>query len=121
MHVLNRYFIYGGLVFVPLSEPLLEDTFGLDWPTQLPSSIFAQYSERQVQKPGEEVVILKTILKSSPDITVGYSAEFEIVKSVNGIDVLNVAHLSTIIDTCQDKIVKIRLASERFVLSVHMR
>ncbi|CAA7023472.1 unnamed protein product [Microthlaspi erraticum] len=84
------YYILAGLVFVPLSKPLIDDKS---------SSICKSALKRKATEPDEQIVIISQVL--SDDINTGYSdlKEFE-VKKVNGEKVVNLKHLSELIEEC---------------------
>jgi S1-C subfamily serine protease len=84
------YFIYGGLVFMPLTTNYLK-TWGKDWKENVPSYLLAKLYDYPSSE-GEEVVILSNVLPAS--INVGYHEYDEtIIKSVNGNDIHNLKDL----------------------------
>ena len=80
------YFIYGGLVFMPLTTNYLK-TWGKDWIENAPSNLLTKLYDYPSSE-GEEVVILTTVLPAS--VNVGYH-EYEdlIITAVNGIEIHN--------------------------------
>lgn len=92
------YFIVAGLVFTPLSEPLIEeeceDTIGLKLLAK------ARYSLARFK--GEEIVILSQVLAS--EVNIGYEdMGSQQVLKLNGIQIKNIRHLAHLIDSCKDK------------------
>ena len=84
------YFIYGGLVFMPLSTNYLK-TWGKDWKEDVPSYLLAKLYDYPSSE-GEEVVILTNVLPAS--VNVGYHEnENMIITSVNGNDIHNLKDL----------------------------
>jgi S1-C subfamily serine protease len=59
-----RYFIYGGLVFVPLCRETLK-TYGDDWSRDAPSTLLDEYFNRVLEEPNlqlhERVVLLRRL------------------------------------------------------------
>ena len=94
------YFIFGGLVFVPLSKFYLNDTFGQNnWVKHAPSELKNLYYNSIKEYESQEIVILSHILPHN----VNHSYEISIndccvVKKCNDIDIKNVKHLVTIVD-----------------------
>jgi len=86
-----RYFIYGGLVFVP---SILEH---LD---EIPSKYFYEYPNEE----REELVLLKRVLSSS--LTKGYTDEtLNVITSVNGKRFKNFAEFVALVEEAKDKFV----------------
>ncbi|CBI32271.3 unnamed protein product, partial [Vitis vinifera] len=98
------YLIISGLVFTPLSEPLIEeeceDTIGLKLLTK------ARYSLARFK--GEQIVILSQVLAN--EVNIGYenmsnqqaSNNLNVLK-FNGTWIKNIHHLAHLIDSCKDK------------------
>ena len=85
------YFIYGGVVFMPLTMGFLHE-YGEDWYEDAPRDLVALWEHGMVTQPGEQVVVLSRILAAKE--TVGYGALSEKrVKSVNGQPVRNFRQL----------------------------
>ncbi|EOA28721.1 hypothetical protein CARUB_v10024950mg [Capsella rubella] len=92
------YIIVAGLVFTPLSEPLIEeeceDTIGLKLLTK------ARYSVARFR--GEQIVILSQVLAN--EVNIGYEdMNNQQVLKFNGIPIRNIHHLAHLIDMCKDK------------------
>lgn len=92
------YLIIAGLVFTPLSEPLIdeecEDTIGLKLLAK------ARYSSAKFK--GEQIVVLSQVLAN--EVNIGYEdmGNQQVLK-FNGTRVKNISHLSHLVDSCQDK------------------
>lgn len=85
------YFIYGGVVFMPLTMGFLHE-YGEDWYEDAPRELVALWEHGMVTQPGEQVVVLSRILAAKE--TVGYGALAEKrVLTVNGERVRNFRHL----------------------------
>ncbi|XP_057964400.1 protease Do-like 2, chloroplastic [Malania oleifera] len=92
------YLIIAGLVFTPLSEPLIgeecEDAMGLKLLAK------ARYSLARFK--GEQIVILSQVLAN--EVNIGYEdmGNQQVLK-FNGIRIKNIHHLAHLIDSCKDK------------------
>ncbi|KAA0057539.1 protease Do-like 2 [Cucumis melo var. makuwa] len=92
------YLIIAGLVFTPLSEPLIdeecEDSIGLKLLAK------ARYSLASFK--GEQIVILSQVLAN--EVNIGYEdmGNQQVLK-LNGTRIRNIHHLTHLIDTCKDK------------------
>ncbi|KAL0775774.1 hypothetical protein Bca101_040926 [Brassica carinata] len=92
------YIIIAGLVFTPLSEPLIEeeceDSIGLKLLTK------ARYSVARFR--GEQIVILSQVLAN--EVNIGYEdMNNQQVLKFNGTHIRNIHHLAHLIDMCNDK------------------
>lgn len=92
------YIIIAGLVFTPLSEPLIEeeceDSIGLKLLTK------ARYSLAKFK--GEQIVILSQVLAN--EVNIGYEdMNNQQVLKFNGTPIRNIHHLAHLVDTCKDK------------------
>ncbi|KAI3829607.1 hypothetical protein L1987_03733 [Smallanthus sonchifolius] len=92
------YLIVAGLVFTPLSEPLIdeecEDSIGLKLLTK------ARYSMARFK--GEQIVILSQVLAN--EVNIGYEGmSNEQVLKFNGTRIKNIHHLANLVDSCKDK------------------
>ena len=97
---LPRYYIYGGLVFCPLTLNYLKTWE--KWEIQAPSNLLYFLRNENPTEKDEEVVILQSVLEA--DINVGYDdhTDKRIVK-VNGQKVINLEHLIELIEKQKDK------------------
>ncbi|KAF8058398.1 DEGP10 [Scenedesmus sp. PABB004] len=88
---LPSYFIYAGLVFVPLSQPYLHE-YGDDWMSNSPRRLVDKALNSLMARPGQQIIVLVD------DINTGYQQFQNLqVLRVNGTDVLNLAHLKQLI------------------------
>eukprot|EP00197_Chlamydomonas_leiostraca_P015336 CAMPEP_0202861036 /NCGR_PEP_ID=MMETSP1391-20130828/2572_1 /ASSEMBLY_ACC=CAM_ASM_000867 /TAXON_ID=1034604 /ORGANISM="Chlamydomonas leiostraca, Strain SAG 11-49" /LENGTH=647 /DNA_ID=CAMNT_0049540355 /DNA_START=61 /DNA_END=2004 /DNA_ORIENTATION=- len=111
---LPTYFIYAGLVFVPLSQPYLME-YGEDWPNTCPRRLYDKAMHALMQKPGQQVVVLSQVLVD--DVNTGYQAlqNLQVVR-VNGTAVLNLRHLQQLVAQPQaDGFVRFELEDDRLV------
>lgn len=92
------YLIIAGLVFTPLSEPLIdeecEDTIGLKLLAK------ARYSLARFK--GQQIVILSQVLAN--EVNIGYEdmGNQQVLK-FNGTRIRNIHHLAHLVDSCKDK------------------
>ncbi|XAR58487.1 Peptidase Do [Bertholletia excelsa] len=91
------YLIVAGLVFTPLTEPLIEeecdDSFGLKLLAK------ARYSLARFK--GEQIVILSQVLAN--EVNIGYEdmGNQQVLK-FNGTPIKNIHHLAHLVDSCKD-------------------
>ncbi|CAN8238252.1 unnamed protein product [Cochlearia groenlandica] len=86
---LRSYYIFGGFVFVPLSQPYIDSSY----------DISDSLSRKIPKKAGEQIIIISQILED--DINTGYDIFEDLqVKKVNGVEVDNMKHLCELIEEC---------------------
>ncbi|WIA37685.1 hypothetical protein OEZ86_014578 [Tetradesmus obliquus] len=92
---LPSYFIYAGLVFVPLSQPYLHE-YGDDWMSNSPRRLVDKALNSLMARPDQQIIVLSQVLVD--DINTGYQQFQNLqVLRVNGVEVLNLAHLKQLI------------------------
>lgn len=84
------YFVYAGLVFVPLTQPYLHE-WGDDWFNTAPRKLVDVALNGIRTKPGEQVVVLSQILVDV--VNAGYSAANMRVLAVNSTPISNLGEL----------------------------
>lgn len=92
------YLVVGGLVFTPLSEPLIEeeheDNIGL--------KLLAKARHSLPRFKGEQIVIVSQVLAN--EVNIGYEDMCnEQVLKFNGVRIKNIHHLAHLVDSCKDK------------------
>ncbi len=97
------YYIFGGLIFSPLSVNYLK-TWGGNWYNDAPKNLLARYYFDHLSQKGEEIVNLVRVLPA--EINKGYhdSGDYRIVK-VNGKRINNLRELIRIIAESSDEFV----------------
>ncbi|KNA12643.1 hypothetical protein SOVF_124150 isoform A [Spinacia oleracea] len=92
------YLIVAGLVFTPLSEPLIEEECEEAMGLKLVAK--ARYSLAQFK--GEQIVILSQVLAN--EVSIGYEdmGNQQVLK-LNGKQIRNIHHLAHLVDSCKDK------------------
>ena len=90
------YFIYGGLIFSPLTVNYLK-TWGTTWFTNAPKNLVASLQFDQLTQVGEKIVVLTRVLPD--EVNKGYhnSGDYRIVK-VNGQPINNLKDLVRIVE-----------------------
>jgi len=89
--ILPSYYIYGGLVFTPLSKMLLK-RWGDSWYSKAPRNLIAKLIPNLPEREEEEIVLLLKVLASAT--TEGYNGyNYWIIEKVDGEDVLNLRDL----------------------------
>ncbi|OIT36713.1 PREDICTED: protease Do-like 10, mitochondrial [Nicotiana attenuata] len=111
---LPSYFIFAGLVFIPLTQPFLHE-YGEDWYNASPRRLCERALRELPKKPGEQFIILSQVLMD--DINAGYERLAELqVKKVNGVEVLNLKHLRQLVEDGNQKNVRFDLDDERVIV-----
>ncbi|EOA34405.1 hypothetical protein CARUB_v10021933mg [Capsella rubella] len=101
------YYIYGGLVFVPLTQPYIDNSY-----------VSECALEKMPRKADEQIVIISQILED--DITSGLSMVEDLqVKKVNGVQVDNLKHLFHLIEECCTEYLKFELEKDMFFALNH--
>ena len=97
------YYIFGGLIFSPLSVNYLK-TWGGNWFNDAPKNLLARYYFEHLSKKGEEIVNLVRVLPA--EINKGYhdSGDYRIVE-VNGERINNLRDLIRIVAESSDEFV----------------
>ncbi|XP_065861274.1 protease Do-like 2, chloroplastic [Euphorbia lathyris] len=92
------YLIIAGLVFTPLSEPLIDeecdDSIGLKLLAK------ARYSLARFK--GEQIVVLSQVLANEANIGYEDMSNQQVLK-FNGIEIKNIHHLAHLVDSCKDR------------------
>lgn len=111
---LPSYFVFAGLVFVPLTQPYLHE-YGEDWYNTSPRRLCERALRELPRKAGQELVILSQVLMD--DINVGYERLAELqVKKVNGVEVENLKHLRKLVEDCSEESLRFDLDDERVIV-----
>ena len=98
------YYLYGGLLFVPLSRDLLM-TWGSEWWQEAPSEIVSIYENEIRSASRSEVVLLQKVLADR--VNQGYH-DFEalIIERVQGRKVRNLKDLIRIVESATDEFIR---------------
>eukprot|EP00747_Dinoflagellata_sp_TGD_P002387 gnl/TRDRNA2_/TRDRNA2_104083_c0_seq1.p1 gnl/TRDRNA2_/TRDRNA2_104083_c0~~gnl/TRDRNA2_/TRDRNA2_104083_c0_seq1.p1 ORF type:complete len:400 (-),score=63.88 gnl/TRDRNA2_/TRDRNA2_104083_c0_seq1:94-1266(-) len=110
-----KYFIVGGLVFVPLSEPFLLHEYGEKFEQIAPIRLMWYWTEGLRKFLGHEVVVLSQVLASP--LTVGFTEYFNVVlKRFNGKEPKSLQNLVEMVDACKDENLIFELEHEKTIL-----
>eukprot|EP00955_Chlamydomonas_euryale_P090597 364557-Chlamydomonas_euryale.AAC.9 len=112
---LPSYYIFAGLVFVPLSQPYLHE-YGDDWTNTSPRRLYDKAMHKMMKRPAEQIVVLTQVL--SDDVNAGYQLfqNLQVVR-VNGDEVLNLAHFRQLVETASsDGFVRFELEDDRLMV-----
>ncbi|MBA0688568.1 hypothetical protein Goari_006344 [Gossypium aridum] len=110
---LPSYYIFAGLVFVPLTQPYLHE-YGEDWYNTSPRRLCERALRELPKRAGEQLVILSQVLMD--DINAGYERLAELqVKKVNGFEIKNLKHLCQLVENCSRESLRIDLDDDRVV------
>ncbi|HIE11058.1 MAG TPA: serine protease [Kiritimatiellae bacterium] len=94
--VLPTYYIYGGLVFMPLTRNYLM-SWGPNWFNNAPKELVAMLSDNLRRPERDEVVLMTKVLASS--VNEGYHKWNNwVVEKVNGVPVRNLRHLVELVE-----------------------
>jgi S1-C subfamily serine protease len=90
------YFIYGGLIFIPLTQNYLM-AWGEDWYSNAPRHLVALYQQGRQTVEGEQVVILSKTLPA--EVNSGYhKINNQHITKVNGFKIHNLRELIRIVE-----------------------
>eukprot|EP01025_Chloroclados_australasicus_P065313 TRINITY_DN8908_c0_g2_i2.p1 TRINITY_DN8908_c0_g2~~TRINITY_DN8908_c0_g2_i2.p1 ORF type:complete len:346 (-),score=34.01 TRINITY_DN8908_c0_g2_i2:661-1698(-) len=95
-----QYFIFGGLVFAPLTVPFLQNAYGSDYQKKAPADLqttMMYHKEFETQ----QIVILVQIMAS--ELTFGYKFGVSRLLTVNDVKIENIKHLTEVIDNFQEE------------------
>lgn len=94
--VLPTYYIYGGVVFVPLTKNLMR-MWGPNWPNAAPKEFVVQLQDNIVTEEIDEHVIALRVLAA--DVNQGYHNESNwFIEAVDGTKVKNLRHLIELVE-----------------------
>ncbi|CAJ1363078.1 unnamed protein product [Effrenium voratum] len=97
-----QYFVIGGLVFVPLSEPFLSDDFGNNFYKDAPISMTWHWAEGLRESNEDEVIVLSQVLASP--LTVGFTDFYNVLLlKFNGKKPKNLEHLIHMVKSCKEE------------------
>ena len=97
---LPSYYIYGGLVFCPLSKNLL-NIWGPQWYNSAPNELIYHVQNNYPEKEGQQVVVLLKALAA--DVNEGYqNVKSWVVDKVNGEEILNLKDFVQKVESIQD-------------------
>ena len=108
------YYLYGGLLFVPLSRDLLK-TWGSEWWQDAPSEILAIYENEICTASRSEVVVLQKVLADR--VNQGYhDVEMLVVDRVQGRNIRHLKDLIRIVESTEDEFVRFQSSAGQIVV-----
>lgn len=110
-----RYYIFGGMVFMPLSINYLK-VWGTDWFSTAPLNLmYPVLNQEKIDKEIQELVILSNILPNNENAN--YRLSRDVVQEVNGKKVISLDSFVKIISESKNQYINILLDSgKKFVL-----
>ncbi|CAI5462325.1 unnamed protein product [Closterium sp. Yama58-4] len=107
------YFIFAGLVFMPLSQPYLHE-YGPDWIHSSPRRLCDLALRNLPEKPGQQIIILSRVLPD--EVNSGYErlADLQVLK-VNGMEVDNIRQLKDAVLETSGPFVRFDLEDGRII------
>lgn len=108
------YFIFAGLVFVPLTQPYLHE-YGPDWYNTSPRRLCDRALKGVPSVADQEVVVLSRVLVDQVNSGFERLAELE-VKAVNGREITNLRGLRDAVRGCTDEYLRLDLDDDRVVV-----
>ncbi|NUP11729.1 MAG: trypsin-like serine protease [Polyangiaceae bacterium] len=109
------YYIFGGMLFAPLTRDYLK-SWGHEWWKSAPNELVSIY-ENQIRTPErQDVVILQKVLADK--VNQGYHEyENHVVSQIDGIPIKSIRHLVEVVEGGTDSFIRIGLADgQRIVL-----
>ncbi|MEX1032141.1 MAG: serine protease [Cellvibrionaceae bacterium] len=104
---LPQYYIYGGVVFVPLNMNLIK-RWGSDWRNKAPTEFLYARNQWASEDKREIVVALKVL---AADVNLGYhNWKNWLVDSVNGVPIRDFKHFSQLVHTSTEPHLVLRAA-----------
>lgn len=106
-----EYLLMGGLVFAPLTMPLIQEACGRDL-GNCPTQLLNLALHGRMEHPGQQVVVLSSILAC--EFTQGYEVHrLQQLKRCNGQAVRSLAHLASLVSSCTEEFLRFDLADEQ--------
>ena len=98
---LPSYFISGGLVFVPLSQPFLEAMYGgggkRNRRSDIPSAVITLINENKKSRDHQVVILLQVL---AHELNHGYKQMVVPCETFNGVSITNLKALAAMVDKC---------------------
>eukprot|EP00914_Ancora_sagittata_P008706 GHVO01016874.1.p1 GENE.GHVO01016874.1~~GHVO01016874.1.p1 ORF type:complete len:381 (+),score=64.51 GHVO01016874.1:274-1416(+) len=110
------YLIVGGLVFIPLTEPLLRSEYGDQFESRAPIRLLELWLHGSKQDPNQSVVVLSHILAHSLTHGLGGIPNNTVLKCFNGVKVNNLKHLAELVDACERESFRFDLDYEDIIM-----
>ncbi|PRP88078.1 hypothetical protein PROFUN_04169 [Planoprotostelium fungivorum] len=108
------YFVYGGLVFIRLTQPYLHE-YGDDWFNTSPRRLCYRALHGEIKGPQHEVVVLSHILVDQINFGYNHMTNQE-VKTFNGVEVENLKHLVKLVDGNKEEFAKFTMKNSSVII-----
>lgn len=115
---LPSYYVFAGLVFSQLTQPLLHE-WGDDWYNQSPRRLCERALNDDQEVAGEEVVVLSQVL--ADEVNAGYQGMQDVeVKKVDGKDIRSMRQLKEAVEGARGEFLRVDLR-DRKVLVLNLK
>ncbi|KAJ1442534.1 Peptidase S1C [Sesbania bispinosa] len=111
---LPSYYIFAGLVFVPLTQPYLHE-YGEDWYNTSPRRLCERALRELPKKANQQLVILSQVLMDETNAGYERLAELQVLK-VNGTELDNLQHLCHLVENCNGDSLRFDLEDDRVIV-----
>ncbi len=106
----SRYYLFGGMVFVPLTINYLKE-WGSKWLSKAPRNLMElALNQEKIDRDIKELVLINNILPN--DENANYNFGYSIVSEVNGQKVTSLDHFVKLIEECKEKYINILFSSQ---------
>eukprot|EP00298_Acanthocystis_sp_HF-20_P014018 c20602_g1_i2.p1 GENE.c20602_g1_i2~~c20602_g1_i2.p1 ORF type:complete len:619 (+),score=230.11 c20602_g1_i2:112-1968(+) len=109
------YYIFSGLVFTVLCEEYLKEEYGEQFDFLAPTRLLEKHLFGFKTRPNHQVVILSQVLAHNSNVGYEYLQNIQVIKC-NGVDINNLEHFVTLIETCQDEFIRLDLDYDEIVI-----
>mmetsp|Transcript_39712 Transcript_39712/g.64406 ORF Transcript_39712/g.64406 Transcript_39712/m.64406 type:complete len:625 (+) Transcript_39712:172-2046(+) len=117
MHdVVPSFFIFGGIVFVELTQPYLRSEYGKDWERAAPVKLCLASMYGSATFPDERIVVVSQVL--AHDSNVGFQTGTSNIQleSFNGTKIRNIKHLVELVMTSNDEFARFDLENGKAIV-----
>jgi len=109
------YFIFGGIVFAPLTKPLLQSEYGKNWHRKAPVSLVELTLQAVKETANDQIVLLQQVL--SHEVNFGYQNFFNtVITKCQGIKIRNLQQLVKVIENSKEEYIRCDIARSRVVI-----
>ncbi|PSC74876.1 Protease Do-like 9 [Micractinium conductrix] len=118
VHINNAppsYFILGGLVFTPVTVPLLRSEYGKEWDFEAPVKLLDRMMHGQAQNMSEQVVVLSQVLAADANVGFEEVVNTQVLK-VNGQPINNLKDLVSVIGAATGQYISFDLEYNQLVI-----
>lgn len=123
VHIQNRppsYFIYGGLVFTPVTVPLLRAEFGKEYDYEAPVKILDKMLYAMAENEDQQIVLLSQVLAAETNVGYESICNTQVLK-VNEKKINNLEELVRAVEECTEKYLQFELEYDQVVILDRMQ